>query len=46
MYGVYHIQQLIGELRGEAYNLTNTVVFSNPNTTCCWVTNASTGAIN
>ncbi|MGA3016134.1 MAG: TonB-dependent receptor [Bryobacteraceae bacterium] len=34
------------ELVGEAYNLTNTVVFSNPNATCCWVTNASTGAIN
>jgi len=34
------------ELVGEAYNLTNTVVFSNPNTTCCWVTNATTGAIN
>jgi hypothetical protein len=34
------------ELRGEAFNLTNTVVFSNPNTTCCWVTNATTGAIN
>jgi hypothetical protein len=29
------------ELRGEAYNLTNTVVFSNPNTTCCWLTNAN-----
>jgi hypothetical protein len=34
------------ELVGEAYNLTNTVVFSNPNATCCWVTNATTGAIN
>jgi len=34
------------QLVGEAYNLTNSVVFSNPNTTCCWVTNASTGAIN
>jgi hypothetical protein len=32
------------ELRGEAFNLTNTVVFSNPNTTCCWVTNATTGS--
>jgi hypothetical protein len=34
------------QLVGEAYNLTNTVVFANPNTTCCWVTNTSTGAIN
>ncbi len=34
------------QLVGEAYNLTNTVVFNNPNTTCCWITNASTGAIN
>ena len=34
------------QLDGEAYNLTNTVVFSNPNTTCCWLTNATTGAIN
>ncbi len=33
------------QLAGEAYNLTNTVVFSNPNATCCWVTNATTGAI-
>jgi hypothetical protein len=34
------------QLVGEAYNLTNSVVFSNPNTTCCWITNATTGAIN
>jgi len=34
------------QLVGEAYNLTNTVVFSNPNATCCWLTNATTGAIN
>jgi hypothetical protein len=33
------------QLVGEAYNLTNTVVFSNPNTTCCWVT-SSTGTVN
>ena len=26
------------QLRGEAFNLTNTVTFSNPNTTCCWLT--------
>jgi hypothetical protein len=32
------------QLVGEAYNLTNTVVFANPNTTCCWVTN-SAGAV-
>jgi hypothetical protein len=34
------------QLTGEAFNLTNTVVFSNPNATCCWVTNATTGAVN
>jgi hypothetical protein len=34
------------QLQGEAYNLTNTVVFANPNATCCWITNSSTGAIN
>jgi hypothetical protein len=34
------------QLQGEAYNLTNTVVFANPNATCCWVTNSSTGAVN
>ncbi|HUK17466.1 MAG TPA: hypothetical protein VLW65_13670, partial [Bryobacteraceae bacterium] len=34
------------QLVGEAFNLTNTVVFSNPNATCCYVTNASTGAVN
>ena len=28
------------QLVGEAFNLTNTVVFSNPNTTCCWVPRA------
>jgi hypothetical protein len=32
------------ELRGEAYNLTNTVVYSNPGGSCCWTTNATTGA--
>jgi hypothetical protein len=34
------------QLVGEAFNLTNTVTFSNPNTTCCWITNSSTGAVN
>jgi hypothetical protein len=34
------------ELRGEALNLTNTVVFQNPGATCCWTTNATTGALN
>jgi Carboxypeptidase regulatory-like domain/TonB dependent receptor len=29
------------QLVGEAYNLTNTVVFSNPNATCCWLTNTN-----
>ena len=33
------------QLVGEAFNLTNTVVFANPNATCCWVTNATTGAV-
>ena len=39
-------EKLKFQLVGEAFNLTNTVVFSNPNTTCCWLTNASTGAVN
>jgi hypothetical protein len=26
------------QLRGEGFNLTNTVTFSNPNATCCWLT--------
>jgi hypothetical protein len=34
------------QLVGEAFNATNTVIFANPNTTCCWVTNSSTGAVN
>jgi hypothetical protein len=34
------------QLVGEGFNLTNTVTFSNPNSTCCWVTNATTGAVN
>jgi hypothetical protein len=34
------------QLVGEAFNVTNTVIFSNPNSTCCWVTNANTGTIN
>ncbi len=34
------------ELVGEAFNLTNTVVFANPGGACCWTTNASTGATN
>ena len=34
------------QLVGEAYNLTNTVVFFNPSGNCCWVTNATSGAIN
>ncbi len=34
------------ELVGEAFNLTNTVTFNNPGGSCCWVTNATTGAIN
>jgi hypothetical protein len=33
------------QLVGEAFNLTNTVVFSNPNTTCCYVTSSS-GSVN
>jgi hypothetical protein len=34
------------QLVGEAFNLTNTVVFSNPGGSCCWTTNAATGATN
>jgi hypothetical protein len=33
------------QLQGEAYNLTNTVIFANPGGTCCWST-TSTGATN
>jgi hypothetical protein len=33
------------QLVGEAFNLTNTVTFSNPGGSCCWVTNSS-GAVN
>jgi hypothetical protein len=33
------------QLQGEAYNLTNTVVFANPGGSCCWTTAAS-GATN
>ena len=33
------------QLQGEAYNLTNTVVFANPGGSCCWSTTAS-GTIN
>ena len=33
------------QLVGEAFNLTNTVTFSNPQTTCCWLTTA-TGTTN
>ena len=32
------------ELRGEAYNLSNTVVFSNPGGSCCWSTTSSGAA--
>ena len=33
------------QLQGEAYNLTNTVVFANPGGNCCWST-TTTGAAN
>ena len=33
------------QLQGEAYNLTNTVVFNNPGGNCCWITGTS-GAVN
>jgi hypothetical protein len=33
------------QLQGEAYNLTNTAVYSNPGGSCCWSTTSS-GAIN
>lgn len=32
------------KLQGEAYNLTNTVVFSNPGGSCCWAGGATTSA--
>jgi len=38
--------KLTFQLRGDAFNLTNTPTFSNPNATCCWLTNATTGAVN
>jgi hypothetical protein len=31
------------QIRGEAFNLTNTPTFSNPAATCCYSTNATTG---
>jgi hypothetical protein len=34
------------QLVGEAFNLSNTVVFNNPGGNCCWSTNATTGAPN
>jgi len=34
------------QLTGEAFNLTNTVVFANPGGSCCWTANATTGATN
>lgn len=34
------------QLTGEAFNLTNTPILSNPGGSCCWITNATTGAIN
>lgn len=37
--------KLTFKLQGEAYNLTNTVVFNNPGGNCCWTTGAS-GAVN
>ena len=38
--------RIMFDLRGEAFNLTNTVVFSSPGGSCCWTTNATTGATN
>jgi hypothetical protein len=34
-------EKLKFQLVGEAYNLTNTVVFANPGGSCCWLTNAN-----
>ncbi len=34
-------EKLKFQLVGEAYNLTNTVVFSNPGGSCCWIPNAN-----
>ncbi len=38
-------EKLKFQLQGEAYNLTNTVTFSNPGGSCCWTATAS-GATN
>jgi hypothetical protein len=32
------------QLRGDAFNITNTPTFNNPAATCCYTTNATTGA--
>jgi hypothetical protein len=34
-------EKLKFQLVGEAYNLTNTVVFANPGGSCCWLNNAN-----
>ncbi len=34
------------QLVGEAFHLTNTVVFANPGGSCCWLPNATTGVTN
>jgi hypothetical protein len=39
-------EKLTFKLTGEALNLTNTPVFSNPGGSCCYVTNATTGVVN
>ena len=39
-------EKLKFQLQGEAYNLTNTVVFANPGGSCCWTAECDTGATN
>jgi hypothetical protein len=39
----FHEDKLKFQLIGEAFNLTNTVVFSNPQNACCWNANATQG---
>jgi hypothetical protein len=40
---LFHEGKIRFQLVGEAFNLTNTVTFSNPGGSCCWTTNATTG---
>src|SRR6185369_15945648 len=39
----FHEDKLKFQLVGESFNLTNTVVFANPQNACCWNTTATPG---